>query len=479
LATVQQQRRKAPIRESVTTIADDGSRVFLHPSDVSGRFTSWRRISGFLLIAIYVLLPWIPINGYPAVFLYVIDRRFHLFGLTFVAQDLWLAFFLITGVGFTLFYVTALAGRLWCGWTCPQTVFLEHVYRRVERWLEGDAQARRKLDAAPWSDPNKAVRRGLKQAIFLLISAVIAHVFLSYFVSIPELWGWMTSSPLEHWPAFVFMFLATGVLYFNFAWFREQLCIVICPYGRLQSALIDDDSLVIGYDEHRGEPRGPLKLEGTGDCIDCNRCVQVCPTGIDIRQGLQMECIGCANCIDACDTIMDKIGRPRGLVRYDSLNGLSQKKRRILRPRVFLYTGLLLAGAAVLVFSLSTLKPARVLATRMQGAPYVLSDESIRNQYNVRLQNKRNQEATFTLIGTTLPEGARTAGMDTPVIVEPLGEQVVSFVVVLDREAYAGPFSFDYTVEMTVPDGAAHQLTNDVQFAGPNPRLLDEDFLAD
>ena len=277
-----------PSRETPTTIRNDGSRNYLHPADVSGLFTRWRRIFALLLIGIYVLLPWIPINGNPAVFLDVLNRRFHLFGLTFAAQDLWMAFFFITGLGFSLFFVTSLFGRIWCGWACPHSVFLEQVFRPIERLIEGDAQARKKLDRQPW-DADKITKRAIKYGIFFIIAALIAHLFLAYFISIPELYRWMTSSPTEHWGAFVFMAVATGIIYLNYSWFREQLCLVICPYGRLQSALIDDDSLIIGYDEGRGEPRGPAKKEGVGDCIDCIRCVQVCPTGIDIRQGLQMQ----------------------------------------------------------------------------------------------------------------------------------------------------------------------------------------------
>ena len=325
-----------PNREAVTTINRDGSHKILHPADVSGKFTHWRRLLALTLIGVYVSLPWIPINGNPAVFLDVLNRRFHLFGLTFAAQDLWLAFFFISGVGFSLFFVTALFGRLWCGWACPQTVFLEHVYRRIERWIEGDATHRRRLDQQAW-DFHKLSKRGLKQVIFAFISLIIAHLFLAYFISIPQLYVWMTSNPKEHWGTFVFVFVASGLIYFNFAWFREQLCLVICPYGRLQSALIDDDSIIIGYDEARGEPRGKATITGIGDCIDCTRCVQVCPTGIDIRQGLQIECIGCSNCIDACDAIMTKLNRPQGLIRYDSQNGLAGKKKRILRPRIILY----------------------------------------------------------------------------------------------------------------------------------------------
>ena len=211
-----------PVVDSVTTINADGSRYVLYPADVEGRFSTARRLSAYGLIAVYLLLPWVPVNGYPAVFLDVAERRFHFFGYTLAAQDAWLLFFGVSGLGFALFFLTALFGRLWCGWACPQTVFLDHVFRRIERWLEGDAPARRALKAAPMT-AGKFGRRMAKHALYLLASLVITHLFLAYFVSLPELWLFMHEAPGEHWSAFLFVFIAAGLLYFNFAWFREQL----------------------------------------------------------------------------------------------------------------------------------------------------------------------------------------------------------------------------------------------------------------
>ena len=265
---------QAPSIDTVTTINSDGSHYALQPADVQGRFSTARRFSAWVLIAVYVLLPWIPVNGYPAVFLDLAERRFHFFGLTLAAQDAWLLFFGVSGLGFALFFLTALFGRLWCGWACPQTVFLEQVFRRIERWIDGDAPARRALQSAPLS-AGKFLRRSAKHAFYVVLALVITHVFLSYFVSIPQLWQYMHEAPGEHWSAFVFVFATAAILYFNFSWFREQLCIVICPYGRLQSALTDDNTLVIGYDARHGEPRGKLGTPDAGACIACNRCVQV------------------------------------------------------------------------------------------------------------------------------------------------------------------------------------------------------------
>lgn len=461
----------SPNLDVVTTIRADGSRLFLHPADTRGRFTKARRLSAFALIAFYLALPWIQIDGYPAMFLDVAERRFHFFGWILAAQDIWLLFFLLTGVGFSLFFITALLGRVWCGWACPHTVFLEHVYRRVERWIEGDAQKRRALDAAPW-EGDKVFKRVFKHIVFVLLSAIITNLLLAYFVSIPQLWAMMTVSPTEHWGAFLFVAISTAALYFNFAWFREQLCIVICPYGRLQSALIDDSSMVIGYDTTRGEPRGKLNAPGAGHCVDCNRCVQVCPTGIDIRQGLQMECVGCTACIDACDEVMDKVKRPRGLVRYDSLTGFAGKATRWLRPRTFVYFGLFMVGVGVSTWALSTIRPASLGVTRMQGAPYYVDATYVRNQFMVRLVNKRNEPVSFTVTLVQGPAGTETKGFDEAITIGPLGEELRPLIVQVARKVYTG----NARLQLRMTDGSGeYELLKGIEFLGPSPALLKED----
>lgn len=461
----------APRRDTVTTIRDDGSRRFLHPADVSGRFTLARNASAMALMAFYLLAPWVKVGGYPAVFLDVAERRFHLIGWTLAAQDLWLMFFLITGLGFSLFLVTSLLGRVWCGWACPHTVFLDHVFRRIERWIDGDAMARRRLDAAPW-DAAKTIRRVAKHALYLLASAGITHLFLAYFVSIPTLWKMMTDAPGEHWSSFVFVAVGTGALYFNFAWFREQLCLVICPYGRLQSALMDDNTLVIGYDAARGEPRGKLGTADAGACVDCNRCVQVCPTGIDIRQGLQIECIGCAACIDACDQVMTKIKRPTGLIRYDSAQGFAGEKTRWLRPRTAFYAFLLAVGAGVALWALSTVRPANIGVTRMPGAPYFVDAHYVRNQFLVRIVNKRTEPARFVMEAKQLPAGAVVSGADKPIEVGALGEQLHPFILQIPRSTYAGKFTFQLQVS---DDPKTFSIGREIEYVGPDPELLKED----
>jgi cytochrome c oxidase accessory protein FixG len=460
------QKNKRPNLVSLTTINPDGSHYILHPADVSGRFTFFRRIFGILLIAVYVLLPWIPINGAPALFFDVENRRFHIFGLTLLTQDLWVFFFLISGLGFSLFFLTALLGRLWCGWACPYTVFLEHVFRRIERWIDGDANARRKLDAAP-SSARKTIRRIVKQGLYILAAALIAHVFISYFVSLPRLYQFMREGPLQHGATFTIISALTAVLWFCFAWFREQFCIILCPYGRIQSALTDEETVVIGYDEKRGEPRGKATDPNAGACIDCHRCVQVCPTGIDIRNGLQMECIGCAACIDACDDIMRKVNRPTGLVRYDSTKGLAGEKRRILRPRIWLYAGMGMIGFLALGFTaFHKAKPVFAEVSRMRGAPFFVDPTVVRNHYQLRLLNKRNQPVTFTISLDNPPPGFTLSGIGEPLTLAAHAEASRPMIVINDLDEYTGPA--ELTLKIKAQPGDA-TITQKIKFLGPNP----------
>lgn len=459
-------KRKERTLDSVTTINEDGSRYFIHPSDVQGVYTSWRRFFALALIGVYIALPWIPIDGHPAVFLDVVNRKFHLFGITLLAQDIWLTFFLISGLGFSLFFVTALFGRIWCGWACPQTVFLEFVFRRVERWIEGDAPMRRALDSRDW-DGGKTFKRILKHGIFLICALLIAHIFISYFVSLPALYEMMQHSPGENWGVFVVVFFLAGALYFNFAWFREQFCIVLCPYGRFQSALIDKDSVVIGYDENRGEPRGKAKDPGVGDCIDCRRCVQVCPTGIDIRQGLQMECIGCSNCIDACDEIMTKLDRPKGLVRYSSMSNFSGKKTQWIRPRIILYAFLLCVGFGVMSYAVSTVKPVNFSVVRLTGAPFIESKGIIRNQFLVRVTNKKHQPIRFQVVVDNPKEGLQMSGFPDLVKLEAEEEVKSPLILTLPKTNFDETFPIILKVEV---EGEEYEIKKKVSFLGPEIR---------
>lgn len=428
--------RKLPVIRGDGSLRKDGSHVRIHPADVQGRFQRVRTLVFAALIIFYLALPWIRIDGDPLVFLDIPGRRFFLFGGVFGAQDGWLLVFVLLGVALTLVGVTAVWGRVWCGYACPQTVFLEGVFRNIERWIEGNAAARRKLDAAPLS-PKKALKKLTKHVLFLLVALLVAHVFVSLFVSLPTLVQMVQSPPSENPIPFAWMAAMTLIMYGNFAWFREQLCLVICPYGRLQSALIDDESLVIGYDERRGEPRGKVSDPNAGDCINCFRCVDVCPTGIDIRNGLQMECIGCAACIDACDEIMQKVNRPTGLIRYDSLNGLAGEPTKRFRPRVaaYLAIGIALTSVGILAAQKRTAFEANLL--RLPGPPFVVEGDTVRNMFNVHITSKSADPMRVELRATA-PSSEVSLALDR-VDLEPFSDKRITVVVQVPKNRASPP----------------------------------------
>jgi cytochrome c oxidase accessory protein FixG len=404
------------------------------------------------------------IGGRPAVFLDVERRAFYLFGATFNAQDTGLVFFLVTGVAFGLVVVTALAGRVWCGWACPQTVFLESLYRPIERLIEGPREARIRRASAPWT-ANGLLRKLLTHGAYVLISLALAHVLVSYFVSLPRLYAMVRAAPAAHPQAFAWTFALTAALYANFAHFREQLCLGVCPYGRLQGALTDADSLVIGYDARRGEPRGKAVQAGHGDCVDCHRCVVVCPTGIDIRRGLQLDCIGCTACIDACDEIMDRLSRPRGLIRYDSLAGLEGRPRRLVRPRVVAYAALGLAGAFAAALALRAHTDFEANLLRLPGAPYTLEADEVRNAFQVHLVNKRGATTTLQLEPLP-PPGVRVIAPLRAVTLGPLESASAPVFVSVDRAAFRGEFTLPIRVRAQ-GDPPSAGVTIAAPFLGP------------
>ncbi len=449
----------------------DGHRKFVYPADVKGRFTTWRRLVFAVLGVIWIAAPLIRLNNHPLIFLDVEHRRFFLFGASFNAQDLWLTFFLLTGLAFCLAFLTSVLGRVWCGYLCPQTVFLEGLFRPIERFIEGPREKRMRRDAGPMSF-DKVWRKVAKHAGYIVAAFLVAHIVMSFFVSIPTVVKMVVASPGAHPEAFAWAAAMTLLLYGNFAWFREQMCLIVCPYGRLQASLVDDDSLVIGYDVKRGEPRGKASAAsresgthdvGKGDCVDCNRCVVVCPTGIDIRNGLQLDCIGCAACVDACDDIMVKVGRPKGLVRYDSERGLRGEKRRILRPRLYVYMGLFALGVTAFGIALSRRSSFEANVLRSQGAAFVVEGTTVRDVFTVHLINKRDAAAKFTFAFPN--DGDLTFDIaSTTVELEALHDARVGLVVSAPRE-HATDRPFHITI-LREDDGEVKLIEG--RFVGPN-----------
>jgi cytochrome c oxidase accessory protein FixG len=380
----------------LSTLERDGSRRWLNPRVSPGRFWRARRIVGMLLIALFVLLPHWRVGGRQAVLLDVLHREFTFFGLTFLPTDTLLLALLMVSVFLTVFLATAVLGRVWCGWGCPQTVYLEFVYRPLERFFDGPTGAPRQ-PVALW--------KVARYATYLVISAFLAHTFLAYFVGVDRLRLWLTQSPFEHLGPFLVMAVTTGLMMFDFCYFREQLCLVACPYGRFQSVLLDRKSLIVAYDKTRGEPRGKhsaalpiLPQDRKGDCIDCGLCVRTCPTGIDIRNGLQMECVQCTQCIDACDEIMDRVHTPRGLIRYASQDEIEGKPVSRWRPRLVAYPLLLTLSIGTLVSLIATRAPADVSLLRSIGLPYMVTAEGrVQNGVKLKFVNRTDQPLSFTV----------------------------------------------------------------------------------
>lgn len=392
-------------RDKISTVDKTGKRVWIYPKKPSGWFYNKRKLVSYILLAILFVLPWIKYNGKPFFMLNIPKSEFILFGIYFAPQDFHLfVIAMIIGMIFIVLF-TAVFGRLFCGWICPQTIFMEMVFRRIEYWIEGDARRQKKLDAAPW-DNDKVRKKVLKHAIFIGISAIIAHTFLAYIIGVDEVVKIMSEPLGQHIKGFIAMVIFTAVFYGVFAFMREQVCTTVCPYGRLQGVLLDKNSLAVAYDFERGEPRGklkkkkpkadtliPLNVIPQGDCIDCNLCVQVCPTGIDIRNGTQLECVNCTACIDACDEVMEKIKKPKGLIRIDSYNGIKHQKRSIWNTRVAAYTAVLVALIGLESYLFMSRSDVETLFLRTPGMLYQKTDDGyISNLYNYQLINKTEEE---------------------------------------------------------------------------------------
>lgn len=409
-------------RDSISTITKDGKRAWIYPKKPKGKFYDRRKWVSYLLLTILILSPFIKINGNQLFLFNVIERRFNLFGIAFWPQDFYLIVItLIIGVIFVALFTTAF-GRIFCGWICPQTIFMEMVFRRIEYWIDGDRGAQIKLDKQEWN-AEKWRKRLIKWAIFFLISFGIANVFLAYLIGSDVVLEFITHSPFEHLSTFIALLIFTAVFYFVFVWFREQVCVIACPYGRLQGVLLDEKSIVVAYDYKRGEKqngRAKFKknvnreVEGVGDCIDCAQCVHVCPTGIDIRNGTQLECVNCTACIDACDAMMEAVNLPKGLIRYASEEEISKNKKFVFTARMKGYLGVLLILCGVLTGLLFLRSDVEAKILRLPGQLYERKGEVISNVFTYKIANKTHNHYENVKMKLISPPGKLiTVGKDT------------------------------------------------------------------
>lgn len=386
-------------RDSVSTIDKHGKRAWIYPKKPKGWFYNKRTWATLIFLLVFFGVPFLRVNGEPLFLLNVVERRFILFGQVFWPHD-----FILFGLGMIIFIVfivlfTIVFGRVFCGWACPQTVFMEMVFRKIEYVIEGDYTKQKALDKMPWN-AEKIRKKGLKWVLFYAISFLVGNTFLAYIIGVDALKEIITSPISDHKQGFLLMLLFSAIFFFVFAWFREQVCLVVCPYGRLQGVMLDRDSLVVAYDYERGEPRGKLRKnqERTeGDCIDCNQCVQVCPTGIDIRNGTQLECVNCTACIDACDAIMVQVDKPKGLIRYASENQISKKLKSTFTPRMMAYSVvlLLLIGVEFTLILSRTSIDTNIIRTR--GTLFYEDERGISNIYTVKIVNKSKDSLPITM----------------------------------------------------------------------------------
>lgn len=388
---------KENFRDTIGTLNEEGKRAWVYPKKPVGKWYEYRKYVSYVLLAILVSAPFIKINGNQFMMFNVLERRFNIFSFPFWPQDFYLfVIMMITGVVFVIIFTVAF-GRLFCGWVCPQTIFMEMVFRRIEYWIEGDRGKQMSLAKMPWN-AFKIKKRALKWTVFFIISFLIANVFLAYLIGSDQLIRYITDGPMKHGSTLLSLVIFTGVFYFVFAWFREQVCIIVCPYGRLQGVLLDNKSIVVAYDHKRGEKEAGRALfkknedrpaTGKGDCIDCFACVHVCPTGIDIRNGTQLECINCTACIDACDHIMESVKLPKGLIRYTSEDHIEKKEPFKITPRLKGYIvvlGILISVLTGLMFLRNDIET-RIL--RLPGQLYEHKENNmISNVYTYKLINK-------------------------------------------------------------------------------------------
>lgn len=409
-------------RDHLSTVNKEGKRNWIFPKKPSGRYYKARNIVAVLLLLFFFSGPFIKINGQPLLLLDILERKFVIFGVAFWPQDLHLLVFGALSIVIFIVLFTAVFGRLWCGWACPQTIFMEMVFRRIEYWIEGDRSQQIRLNRAPWNW-TKIWKKSLKHGIFFGLAFLISNLFLAYIIGIEELHSIVTDPPSQHLAGLSSIIIFSAVFYGVFAFLREQVCHFICPYGRMQSVLLDNNSINVMYDYKRGEPRGKVAERNDvggkatladlgldpdmnyGDCIDCKQCVRVCPMGIDIRNGTQMECVHCTACMDACDEVMDKIDKPRGLIRYSSEDAISEGKKKILTPRVAGYSGILLVLLATFITLLSMRPDTETTILRQPGTLYqTLPNDRYSNIYEIKVINKTFESIDYD-VRLRQPEG--------------------------------------------------------------------------
>ncbi|MEX2523569.1 MAG: cytochrome c oxidase accessory protein CcoG [Gammaproteobacteria bacterium] len=442
----------------------------IYPREVHGLFAGLRVTAVIALLGIFYGLPWVTWDGRQAVLLDLPARKFYIFGLTFWPQDFLLLAFLLIIAGLSLFFFTALAGRLWCGYACPQTVWTE-VFLWMERMIEGDRQKQIKLDKAPWSLRKFRIKT-TKHTVWILFSAFTGFTFVAFFTPAVELAGKTASFSLGPWETFWMIFYGFAT-YGNAGWMREQVCLYMCPYARFQSAMFDDDTLIVSYDEKRGEPRGPRRAgidhraKGLGDCINCTLCVQVCPTGIDIRDGLQYECISCSACIDACNDVMDKMNYPRGLIRYTTQNALEGRKTRLLRPRILVYGIVLLAFMILFAWLIATRIPLDLDVIRDRNQLYRETQGLIENVYTLKILNMEETPHEYRVTADGI-EGMELTADSNPVTVR-AGEVLDVPVRIRVNEGNLEKRSSGITFTITNVIDPERTVSEDAVFLGPLP----------
>lgn len=379
----------------------DGKRLWIYPGRIIGKFYRYRTYFSYFLLILLFGLPWLEVDKHPVFLFNVLERKFIFWGVPFFPQDFHLvAFGLVTFIIFISLF-TVIFGRIWCGWACPQTIFMEMLFRKIEFWIEGDDKSQRRLDSAPWNS-EKIIKKSTKHGLFFLLSFAIANTFLLYLIGKNEWLKLISEPPIQHITGLILILIFTAVFYFVFARFREMVCMVVCPYGRLQGVLLDNNSIQVNYDHQRGEPRGKLSQDKNtvGDCIDCAWCVRVCPTGIDIRNGSnQLECIGCTACIDACDQVMEKTHRPAGLIRYDSVNGILAGIKPKFTLRMGAYITVLIGLIGILGFLLFNRMNWEATLLRAPGQTFQIDEKKneISNLYNLEILNKSYQDQTIQI----------------------------------------------------------------------------------